>query len=541
MEFSLDRFYQLNRKAIIWIVLFAFIYFMRQFFTLIFLTFILGFFAMPASRFLMRRLKLSRTFSITLVYLSIFLGYIAIYIAIIPSLIGQVGSMQAKLPSLQSNLYSMRDQVVTKYPQVAKVVGLSSEPSLLREGDVLDWWGFYNRLADPAYDPSRRVMMHLPEEQRRQIERIVDETKDPRKYDGDAELEKALLASLNQRVINARDFYQPNFFRKLPARPGSKLEELLAQNRRTMSEREMQRLNRLLIEEAFVGSISSVGQVAEDELQKQIAKYQHQLQAALPDFASYTLTFFVNSLLAILFSFMISYDYARLSKEVESLASSKLRDFFEEAGQPVVRFAATVGQGFQAFVTIALIRVLALLPILALMRVPSLALLALVIFVTGLIPVIGVPLEAAGIALVTLNERGLETTIWAMAALGIVHLLINMVIMPIVFGRQFRINLVLVLLIIFIGHKVGGVWGMILGVPIANYILRDVLQVPFVEEVTGYQTPMQRIASISRKYPVLVGGPRGEELQPPAAPQQDPPAEPETPPQEEAPKDMSAV
>ena len=55
MEFSLDRFYRINRRAIIWIVLFALVYFLRSYFLLIFLTFIIGFFAIRVSRFLMER------------------------------------------------------------------------------------------------------------------------------------------------------------------------------------------------------------------------------------------------------------------------------------------------------------------------------------------------------------------------------------------------------------------------------------------------------------------------------------------------------
>ena len=60
--------------------------------------------------------------------------------------------------------------------------------------------------------------------------------------------------------------------------------------------------------------------------------------------------------------------------------------------------------------------------------------------------------------------------------------IIGYVITPIIFGRQFKLNIVAVLFILFIGNQVAGVWGMILGVPVANYLLRDVLGVPLVED-----------------------------------------------------------
>ena len=76
MEFSFDRFYRINRRAIIWIVLFAIVYFLRSYFLLIFLTFIIGFFAIRISRFLMERLHMSRDLSIAVVYVAILVGYI---------------------------------------------------------------------------------------------------------------------------------------------------------------------------------------------------------------------------------------------------------------------------------------------------------------------------------------------------------------------------------------------------------------------------------------------------------------------------------
>jgi predicted PurR-regulated permease PerM len=41
---------------------------------------------------------------------------------------------------------------------------------------------------------------------------------------------------------------------------------------------------------------------------------------------------------------------------------------------------------------------------------------------------------------------------------------------------------VLILIVLYIGQRVAGMWGLVLGVPVANYFIRDVFAVPFIEE-----------------------------------------------------------
>lgn len=160
------------------------------------------------------------------------------------------------------------------------------------------------------------------------------------------------------------------------------------------------------------------------------------------------------------------------------MAKSKLRDFFAEAGQPVVKFAVAVGQGFQAIVAIALITTLMVIAALVLLRIPSVAFLAVVTFLTSLIPVVGIIFEVVPVLLVALNEHGSERALWTLAALALIHLIIGYVITPIIFGRRFKINIVAVIFILFAGNQIAAVWGMMLGVPVATYLFRDVFGVP---------------------------------------------------------------
>lgn len=495
MDFSLDRFYELNRKAIIWIILFLLIYLLRRFFTLIFLTFIIGFFAMPAAQFLSERFKLSRRFSIIVVYSSFLVGYLALYLLTIPSLMMQAGALQAQLPSIRNNVYQLRDRYVEKYPNSAQLFGIYAEPSLLRQGEIIDAKGFFEKLVEQyeegAPNPGRRMLELLSEPTRQKLREAITEAPvelgdeplliSPPPLSPAKRIEPIIIQEINSKILKEPGFYNYADFAAINVRDQEKLQQLITRRQNELDERELQRRNRLILEAAFPENIVP-SQVPEDELQSILDRAQLWLQSKFPQFGLVALTFFLNSLLAIFFSFLISLDYVRLSREVRSLASSKLRDFYEEAGQPVVKFALDVGHGFKAIVIIALITTLMFIPVLVIMRVPSITLLCTIIFLTSLLPVVGVPLEASAIFIFTFNERGLESALGMMAWLVFIHFIIGYVITPIIFGRQFRINLVAVLLILFIGNQVGGAWGMILGVPVAVYILREVLKIPFGDD-----------------------------------------------------------
>ncbi len=515
MEFSLDRFYQLNRKVIIWIVLFLLIYLLRDFFTLIFLTFIISFFAFPASKQLSRRLRLNQNLAVLLVYLIIFSGYIALYVLVLPNVVRQATSIRTKLPSIQAKLNAARVEFSERYPNTAWLFNFDAESSLLSDEEIRDWPAFVQRLlADTP--PSPRVRQFLPKDVLAEMEWYAKRLPRPREArtadtnelveahplaaastnavlsGPPPDLRDHLVDALNAHIIENPLFFRQEDFRELKDRfkQSPEIELLVERKEKTaLSGRAVQRLNRLVLEQLYP-SIQKREYQTEKKLNELIDLSRKKVQEHLPNIALYLLKFFANSLLAILFSFLVVLDYGRLRIELKGLAASRLRDFFLEAGQPVAKFAISVGRGFQAIVVIASITaVLTVIALLAL-RVSSIAFLAVVTFVTGLIPVVGTFLQAIPIVLVALNERGPEGAFWAAIAWAIIHVLVGYVIAPIIFGREFKMNVVAILFILFIGHQVGGVWGMILGIPIANYLLRDVFGVP---EYEGKSKPAREL------------------------------------------------
>lgn len=183
-------------------------------------------------------------------------------------------------------------------------------------------------------------------------------------------------------------------------------------------------------------------------------------------------------LLALLFSFLISLDLSRLGQEVRNLRASRLRDFHNEVAQPVVRFAYVVGRAIQAQAMIAVVNTVLTLVGLMILGVPSLAVLSMIVFLCSFIPVLGVFLSTTPIVLVALNAGGLNLALLCVGMVIVVHAVEAYLLNPMIYGKHLKLNPVLVLIILFIGHHAFGAWGMLLGVPVAHYFLHDVFGVP---------------------------------------------------------------
>lgn len=183
-------------------------------------------------------------------------------------------------------------------------------------------------------------------------------------------------------------------------------------------------------------------------------------------------------LLALLFSFLISLDTLRLGEEVRNLRNSRLRHFYEETALPVMRFGYVVGRTIQAQAMIAIVNTGLTLIGLAILGVPSLAVLSMIVFLCSFIPVLGVFISTIPIVLVAINSGGLNLAILTVLMVIIIHAIEAYGLNPMIYGKHLKINPVFVLIILFVGHHSFGVWGMLLGVPVAHYFIHDVFGVP---------------------------------------------------------------
>lgn len=388
MAFSLDQFYRLNRKALIWLVLGLVVWLLRDFFGLMFLTFVIAFFAMPVARWGHERLRLPYRLSLVLVYV-LFLGLLAGFVRFVtPNVVSEGTRLIANLDAIQARVLDIGHRFSERYPLLYQPVS-----------------GYLRSLLDPA---------------------------------AEAQLQRRLEAKRRE------------------------LELLAPTGEAAASEAHRERLQlaeeQLLLDSLFAGRVE-------------------RLQAHAPQLINFLYQATVTTALALLFSFLILLDLRRLQQNLHALEGSRLHDFYTEAAGPVVRFATVIGQGLRAQALIAVLNTVLTLLGLAVLGVPSLAVLSAIVFVCSFIPVLGVFLSTTPIVLVALNAGGIELAASAIVMIIVVHAVEAYGLNPLIYGRTLHLNPVLTLIILFVAYHAFGVWGMLLGVPTARYLLSDVLRV----------------------------------------------------------------
>jgi predicted PurR-regulated permease PerM len=74
------------------------------------------------------------------------------------------------------------------------------------------------------------------------------------------------------------------------------------------------------------------------------------------------------------------------------------------------------------------------------------------------------------------NNGGVALGVWAGVMITLIHLLEAYVFNPRIVSRVMHIpNPVITLIILYIAHSLIGLWGMLLGVPVAVYIYRQLI------------------------------------------------------------------
>ena len=184
--------------------------------------------------------------------------------------------------------------------------------------------------------------------------------------------------------------------------------------------------------------------------------------------------------LAMLFSFLILFDLPKLSKGVRRLRYTRLADTYHETSDSIMLFAKVVGENFRAQLIISLINTVLTAICLYFLEVKAVALLSTIVFMCGLIPVLGMWISSAPIIIMAINSGGVELGLWALLMIIVIHMIEAYILNPRIVSSVMRINPVMTLIILYIAHSLIGMWGMLLGVPIAVYIYRKISK-PFEE------------------------------------------------------------
>ncbi|MBL8729550.1 MAG: AI-2E family transporter [Planctomycetes bacterium] len=183
-------------------------------------------------------------------------------------------------------------------------------------------------------------------------------------------------------------------------------------------------------------------------------------------------------LLSLLFSFLIVLDLPKISRGIRGLATTRVGFIYEEVADNIAGFGRVLGRALEAQLLIAVCNTILTAIGIWMMGLPNLLVLSAIVFFCSFIPVVGTFLSSTPICLLALQSGGVGTMVLAIGLISLIHAVETYVLNPQIYGHHMHMNPVLVLIVLTIGGKLFGVWGLVLGIPVVNYVFRHAIRRP---------------------------------------------------------------
>ncbi|MEM7231140.1 MAG: AI-2E family transporter [Planctomycetota bacterium] len=192
---------------------------------------------------------------------------------------------------------------------------------------------------------------------------------------------------------------------------------------------------------------------------------------------SYAFNLPVQLSLSLLLSFFITFDIPKLRKGVRKLKTSRVGGIYEEIAPGLISFGHLIGRAFQAQGVIALFNTLLTFLAIHFLDIDNEVFLCAIVFVCSFIPVLGVVLSSAPIAIMAILQPGgtITLAIQIIVAIILIHFIETSVLNPKILGDMLHLHPVFVLAVLALGEHFFGVWGLLLGVPVTVYVVRFVI------------------------------------------------------------------
>jgi predicted PurR-regulated permease PerM len=176
---------------------------------------------------------------------------------------------------------------------------------------------------------------------------------------------------------------------------------------------------------------------------------------------------------ALLLTILISFDMGGLKRGARRLPESRLAGLYAKAAPNLVAVGRLIGRSFAAQGVIAVFNTLLSVALMRLLDLGNEVLLGAVVFIASFIPVLGIVFSGIPIALQALlqPDGSLALALYALLGIGGIHAIESMVLSPRIVGKFLHLHPVLVLSVLVVGEHLFGVWGLLLGVPLAVYAI----------------------------------------------------------------------
>lgn len=178
---------------------------------------------------------------------------------------------------------------------------------------------------------------------------------------------------------------------------------------------------------------------------------------------------------ALIFSFMIVWDLPRLASGAGKMEQSRLGDVWVEVAPSIATFFRLLGKAFEAQTVIALVNTAITALGMWFLGIPGIPFLAVIVFVCSFIPIVGMFVSTVPICIVALQVGGFGLVFGVIVMVAVAHALEAYVLNPRIYGFHMKLHPLAVLIVLYLGQHLFGVWGLVIGVPMATYVWRHLI------------------------------------------------------------------
>lgn len=193
-------------------------------------------------------------------------------------------------------------------------------------------------------------------------------------------------------------------------------------------------------------------------------------------FANHAFALASQFVISIILSFLMLWDLPATRERMRRFAHGRTADVYSELVPGASAFGVTLGRAFEAQTVVAIVNaILSSIAFIAL-GLPSIALLGTIVFFCSYIPIVGMILSTIPAALLALKIGGITHVLWLVVAIMVIHAVEAYMLNPLIYGRHLRLHPLAVLVILLIAEHIFGLWGLLLGVPVAAFVIKYVLE-----------------------------------------------------------------
>jgi predicted PurR-regulated permease PerM len=179
----------------------------------------------------------------------------------------------------------------------------------------------------------------------------------------------------------------------------------------------------------------------------------------------------ISLVLAFIFSFILVMDWQKISKNIRELEKSRIHSFYIGSAPHILAFANILGKALRAQAVIATCNTIFTAIGLWYFQVPNIALLSTIVFLCGFIPILGTFLSSIPILLFGIQVGGLPLVLNLVIFVAAVHAFEAYILNPKITGDILHMHPIVILILLLIGQRFFGIWGMVVGVPIGCYLI----------------------------------------------------------------------